>query len=244
MWEGKPQKDAQWLISRAVINPLNRGIHGLVVIVIVVPVLVQAQLPFKVGIIIFAAGLPAQPGINRPGTLCFLAAIVYFAGVAFGPAGNLPGGQVVAVVHPDIVARVFQLLKKGGLTRMQKVPHGTVAVHMRIQAGEKAAAAGNAHGVLAISVGEGNRLSAGKCIQAGGDGGRVSHVAHGIPTHFVRVENDDVRAFCHDLFPLSLTVPAHGFCAGLRHSRRGRSPPNVCSNQPGTRGNGTARLPQ
>ena len=90
------------------------------------------ELALIMGVIIFIAGLPALVGVHITGALLFLAAVINFGRMAFRPAGDLACGQVVAVVHPNVITGLFQLFQHAGLTGAQQVAHGAVAAHMGI----------------------------------------------------------------------------------------------------------------
>ena len=231
--EGEAQEHTEGLVRRAGADPLDGGVHHLVVPVVVDPLLVQAQPALEVGVVVFSARLPPQAGVLRAGALLLLAAVVDLVGVALGPAGDLAGGQVVPVIHPDIIAGLPQLLEQGGLPRVQQMAHGAVTMHMGVQPGEEAAPAGHADRVLAIGIAKGDRVGGGEGVQVRGHRRRIAQMGQRPGPHLVRVEKDDVRLLCHALPSpcINRIPPARRDAGGAapRRSRPGRWPPAVRS---------------
>ena len=228
------QKHTERLVGRAVMDPLDSGIHYFVIAVIVLALGVAFQLALIMGVIIFVAGLPALVGVHITGALLFLAAVINFGRMAFRPAGDLACGQVVAVVHPNVITGLFQLFQHAGLTGAQQVAHGAVAAHMGIQAGKKAAPAGHADRVLAVCLPKGHRLMGRKGIQIRGDGCRVAQVGQRIAAHFIRVKNNDVWSLCHTNLLVSGPGPRGGIYSSSsplwrRRSSSAQSPRPVSS---------------
>ena len=115
----------------------------------------------------------------------------------FYPSRVLGGIQVVPGIHPDIIAVVLQLGKQGGFPGAKQMGHGSVSVNMGIQSGEKAASGGYAYRILADCVAERDRLPGREGIQEWRIRGGVSHMAHGVQPHLIRVENDNMWFFTH-----------------------------------------------
>ena len=190
------EEEAQRPLVGRVQDALDGGVHRRVVVGVVAAVRIEPQLAVVVGIKQLAALLAAEGVIHRAGGI-FLGAVEDLVGVGFQPAGDLPGQQVVARVHPDVVARAFQLAEERLLTGAQQIAHRAMPAGVRIEACQEAAARGDADRVLAVGAGEGHALLRGQRVKVRGDRGGIAHVMQAVPAHLVGVEDDDVRLLAH-----------------------------------------------
>ena len=112
-------------------------------------------------------------------------------------ARDIGGDEVIAGIHPDFIAAFTQFGKQCITAVMFQIMHGTKSVHMRIKAGQKTAAARHADRILTEGVFKRYGVFSCKGIQTRRGSGRIAHVAHGIPAHFIRIDNDNMRSLVH-----------------------------------------------
>ena len=201
---GKSKEQAHRAIGHRVKDPLNRSIDNCVVTIVVHAVLIDTELPLEVGIIVFVSLFSADVSFDRSrGTLPSFA-IENLIGVRFHPAWILTGQEVVAGVHPNVVAIRHQFAEERFFLRMKQVLHRPVTAYVRIKTGKEAAAARNAYRVLAVGSRERHRIMSGEIVQIFGLDCLIAQMAHDVCPHFIGIEDDNVRFFCHVL-NLSLT---------------------------------------